>query len=165
MFIYDNDFLTPEEISHIDKVFNSKYDWKYSNILEHDDSIGNIKYFTADPQEGSQEYEAAMFILNKMLTKHQISQGIVKRVKFNMTPAYGRSIVASPHRDMQEEHMVFLYYVNDANGDTIIYDGLEGGHTVSPKRGAAIVFDGSQHAWCTPYDGPIRQVINIAFYR
>jgi hypothetical protein len=165
MFIYDDNFLTPEEVSHIDEVFNSTYDWKYCNILEHDDSIGNIKYFTADPQEGSREYQAALFILNKMLTKHQISQGSVNRVKFNMTPPYGRSIVASPHRDMEEEHMVFLYYVNNAHGDTIIYDGLEMGHIVSPRRGAAIVFDGRKHAWSTPHEGPIRQVINIAFYR
>lgn len=165
MLIYDDNFLTSQEINHIDKVFNSKYEWKYCNILENDNSIGNIKYFTADLQKGSPEYEASIFILNKMLTKHQINQGSVKRIKFNMTPPYGRTIVASPHRDMQEEHMVFLYYVNNANGDTIIYDGLKGRHSIPPRKGAAIVFDGSQHSWCTPHEGPIRQVINITFYR
>ena len=165
MFIYDDNFLTSEEIDQIDKVFNSTYEWKYSNILDQDESINNIKYFTSDIQDYSKEYNAAMFILNKMLVKHQISQGRVERIKFNMTPPYGRTIVASPHRDMVEDHMVFLYYVNDAYGDTIIYNGLEIGHSVAPRRGAAILFDGRRHAWCTPHEGPMRQVINIAFYR
>jgi hypothetical protein len=161
MFIYDDNFLTEEEIVSIENTFNSTYEWKYCNILHDDQSEGNIKYFTSDHNIGSPGYEATRFILNKMLAKHQIGEGIVNRVKFNITPVSDKPIVTSPHTDMNEPHMVFLYYVNDAYGDTLIYDGLDRVRSISPKRGAAILFDGKLHSWCTPDKGPMRQVINV----
>ena len=163
MLIYDDNFLTEEEITNIEDIFNSTYEWKYCNILHNIDGERNIKYFTSDHEENTPRYEATRFVLNKMLDKHQIGQGRVNRVKFNITPVSDKPIVTHPHTDMPEPHMVFLYYVNNAYGDTLIYDGLEIVHSISPKRGAAILFDGGLHSWCTPNKGPMRQVINVNF--
>lgn len=163
MFIYDDNFLSDQEIDDIDTIFNSVYNWKYCHILDKVDDEGNIKYFTSDHEENTPEYEATRFVLNKMLNKYQIGEGIVGRIKFNMTPPNTKTIVSTPHTDMSGYHLVFLYYVNDAYGDTLIYDGLEIVHSISPKRGAAILFDGSKHSWCTPHMGPMRQVINVNY--
>ena len=63
------------------------------------------------------------------------------------------SIVDSPHIDLDpgDEHIVVLYYVNDSDGDTIIYnerekDRPDGIYTikqrVTPKQGRVVLFDG-----------------------
>jgi hypothetical protein len=48
-----------------------------------------------------------------------------------------------PHIDMQKWHKVLLYYVNDADGDTVFFD-KKGNVTesVSPKKGRLVVFNG-----------------------
>ncbi len=63
--------------------------------------------------------------------------------------------VDTPHLDRFEPHLVFLYYVCDSDGDTIIYDyktEKEGDvpffedvkelKRVTPKQGRVVVFDG-----------------------
>ena len=58
--------------------------------------------------------------------------------------------------------MVIIYYVNDSDGDTCIFDN-EGKvqHRISPKKGRFLVFDGNRkHAGSHPYHANYRVVIN-----
>lgn len=77
------------------------------------------------------------------------------------------------HVDDIEPHMVLLYYVNDSDGDTLLSDrrynvgdtdhGVDGSvvKRVSPKKGRAILFDGSiYHAASIPKKG-LRCVLNF----
>ena len=63
--------------------------------------------------------------------------------------------VDTPHLDRFEPHLVYLYYVCDSDGDTIIYDyktEKEGDvpffedvkelKRITPKQGRVVVFDG-----------------------
>lgn len=62
--------------------------------------------------------------------------------------------IDSPHVDLQIPHLVFLYYVCDSDGDTVIYKNKTDGSTVpyfdelevlqkiTPKQGSVVVFDG-----------------------
>jgi len=49
-----------------------------------------------------------------------------------------------PHVDLNIDHLVVLYYVNDSDGDTVFFDN-DGKivKTVSPTRGRIVFFDGS----------------------
>ena len=81
------------------------------------------------------------------------------------------------HIDDAKQHMVVLYYVNDSDGDTVLYNQMYGEvpdkatytdisyvteyKRVSPKRGRAVVFDGLRyHTSSCPTDSP-RCIINI----
>jgi ectoine hydroxylase-related dioxygenase (phytanoyl-CoA dioxygenase family) len=78
-----------------------------------------------------------------------------------------------PHVDADKDHLVFLYYVNDSDGDTIFFnekydgskiDNLTVMSRVSPESGKAVVFDGrTYHASSSPSIGDYRCVINIDF--
>ena len=49
-----------------------------------------------------------------------------------------------PHTDLDVPHTVMLYYINDADGDTVLFN--EDGsimQTVTPKKGRMVIFDGS----------------------
>jgi hypothetical protein len=86
--------------------------------------------------------------------------------------------VDHPHVDREVTHLVVLYYVNDADGDTVFYDKtfrdvapqdlnvneLKVIKSVTPKKGRAVVFDGSMyHASTRPSNGQ-RVVVNFGLW-
>jgi hypothetical protein len=61
-----------------------------------------------------------------------------------------------PHVDLPFQHTVVLYYVNDADGDTVLFDDNNNIiKTVSPKKGRILMFDGNiKHSGGIPKHGP-----------
>ena len=82
---------------------------------------------------------------------------IIQGRSFLSTPTnIPKEDVDTPHYDMDAPHFVMLYYVNDSDGDTIIYNEKTKFDTchahdemkftikkkVSPKQGRVVLFDG-----------------------
>lgn len=70
-----------------------------------------------------------------------------------------------PHIDTPRPHDVLLYYVNDSDGDTIIFSDELGDKIVekiSPKKGRFLYFSGEYyHASSPPTEHDSRIVVNI----
>ena len=68
------------------------------------------------------------------------------------------------HTDLDFSHWVLLYYVNDSDGDTILFNSKEEEiQRVTPQKGKAIFFDGSvKHCGSQPAKSH-RAVINFNF--
>ena len=65
------------------------------------------------------------------------------------------------HVDFDTPHIACVYYVNDSDGDTFIYDNESKSQRISPKKNRAVVFDGSlYHASSLPTKNK-RVIINI----
>lgn len=91
----------------------------------------------------------------------------VMRMKANLIMPISSIVQHPPHTDLPEDvrHIVMLYYVNDSDGPTIIFEKDGESFTpvekIDPKRGRFLVFDGSNyHASSTPTKNP-RCVINF----
>ena len=75
-------------------------------------------------------------------------------------------IADTPHTDMDKEHLVVLYYVCTADGDTIIYNEKEESNTytikqrVTPKQGRVVLFDGSHYHTAQQCTNKIRCIVN-----
>ncbi len=80
----------------------------------------------------------------------------------------------NPHIDINYDHLVCLYYVNDTDGDTFLFDKtkkqiphltkdtkLEIIKTVSPKKGRVVLFDGSRYHSSSAPTQDIRCIINF----
>lgn len=75
------------------------------------------------------------------------------------------------HVDMGVPHLACVYYMNDTDGDTIIYDQTYNGEThpktftehkkVTPKAGSAVVFDGSRYHCSSQPSQSLRCIINM----
>ena len=82
------------------------------------------------------------------------------------------------HIDLAFEHLVVLYYVNDTDGDTFIFDKksdyqninlasvenqneLKVIKRVSPKKGRVLVFDGNRYHSSSGPTKDIRCIINF----
>jgi hypothetical protein len=112
----------------------------------------------------------------KLLKKYRIKINKTKPYKFDANEEY-RLL----HVDRLEEHMTIIYYINDSDGDTLIFHDENNKHlnhfakdnvnldsenfvltnTISPQKGRVVVFDGKLwHYGKYPTKGE-RNIINI----
>ncbi len=187
--IIDDDFLNQEEVDGIRETFLGRlFPWHlHTELLTpqsrpfHVDNINEYKgfqfghtfYFDKQPQ--SEYYAIVLELFNKFCKKNDIDYKALLRLKANLTFPDGDSeLTQAPHIDHSFPHKVFLYYINDSDGDTIIYDkkfSEVGEHVdlyekerVSPRAGRAIGFDGlTYHSPLTPLNTQYRAVINITY--
>lgn len=79
-----------------------------------------------------------------------------------------------PHVDDADDHYTFIYYVNDSDGDTNLYEQHFDGATVrtqddltlfkgiTPKAGRGVLFKGTRfHTWQPPFETKARCIINM----
>tara|TARA_B100001996_G_scaffold372159_1_gene348234 strand:- start:622 stop:1146 length:525 start_codon:yes stop_codon:yes gene_type:complete len=66
------------------------------------------------------------------------------------------------HRDFPNDHWVGVYYINDANGDTIVFDDGEAKY-IEPKRDRLLFFPGQFHAIDLKDDINNRKILNYCF--
>lgn len=181
-FIYDDSFLTNEEVDAVEKIFwHSNLPFKFvknaspkvkGNTGVVDIKIDDVSFFTTDLNQDEQGSQIFFDIVKKFTKKHGIEFDDFKRVKLNiMTPTVERiSKTLYPHIDYNEPHYIFLYYPSDSDGDTIIYNEMYSGDVVesvtinkriTPKRGSAFIVDGRYfHSITTPSEYPFRGVVN-----
>ena len=78
------------------------------------------------------------------------------------------SVVDTPHIDLDEgdEHIVVLYYVVSADGDTVIYNERTESLTytekqmVTPKQGRVVIFDGGLYHTAQQAINSVRCIVN-----
>jgi len=182
MFIYDNNFLLENEILEIENIFYSNENkWNYSryalqNDHENHDWIISLdqedfQYFGLSVEKDSSHYFFIENIIKKFLEKHNMELTDIYRIRLNATPSVNKFIETRPHVDAPDKHYIFLYYVNDSDGDTVIFEEtyIAGQkvktttpmHKITPKRGAAILVNGENfHTHAAPQNGDLRKVIN-----
>lgn len=92
-----------------------------------------------------------------------ISQKRPFRIRLALQTAYGQPIVNTPHTDAPFPHEAIVYYFNDSEGDTFLYnEDNTVFKEVSPKRNRAIYFDGLiSHSSSKPVNNAARAIMNI----
>jgi len=104
-------------------------------------------------------------LLNKLMKHIGEDSYKIYRIKINLSPQHKRpeGTYDVPHTDIEKEHMVVIYYVDDSDGPTYLFedDGRTIIKKVEPKKGRFLMFDGSiKHAGSHPIDNTFRTVIN-----
>ena len=112
-------------------------------------------------------------ILSKLNIFNILGPVRVVRSKSNLTSRTTELRLSWPHVDNDEKHFVVIYYVNDSDGDTVIYNQKYSGKvynqseltvfkTITPKAGSIVIFDGSMyHTNYAPQKNNFRCVINM----
>ena len=115
-------------------------------------------------------------IIRKFTKKLETEFGKIQliRAKVNLTFPYPPMMNYEhqvPHIDLQYDngdpvdHKVLLYYINPSDGPTYFFDeSYRITDQVYPKKGRAVIFDGSQiHAASNPVKNPFRFILNVDF--
>jgi len=188
-FIYDN-FLPDFIADNIENVFTVDSDvpyffhptscGKYGNpyyhlYLKNKDIIVEAPQFAhyfydeKHKQINSGYIKYPVSILNIFKDKFNDINFNIVRMKANMQLQNKKSnenYTAMPHRDFDFEHVVLLYYVNNSDGDTILFedttDKLKIAHRIQPKKNRLLVFDGNWlHSSSVPINSEYRVVFNF----
>jgi hypothetical protein len=194
VLIKDTDFLSKEEQElFVNTIFNNdksdSISWLLKGIttaLKADDfKEQNVFPFTETPLAmnspnakggfqiiGDLNNNEHSMVFDKFCEKHDISYKKILRCRINVLTMSKHGHHNLMHVDTPIKHNVFLYYLNDSDGDTIFFNkkfGSDEGsmdiiETVSPKAGTGIVFDGSYfHSSTPPSDNLLRIVLNIDY--
>lgn len=108
------------------------------------------------------------YAINYIADDWQLTEVNVLRSKANIQlnnyNSQKRKLHNHPHIDSLNKHLVLLYYVNDSDGDTIIFDLNDKTKklaSISPKKGRLVVFNGEHyHSSSPPTKFDSRIVIN-----
>lgn len=114
-------------------------------------------------------YHTVAPIMYAALSKMQIEPlHVLKARAFLQLPITGQNCeVNNPHRDSEVSHIVILYYLTDADGDTIIYNETEESaeysimDRIEPKKGRCVIFNGKHFHSSSKPTKNVRATINI----
>jgi len=183
VLVYDN--IIPKDLQEeiIDKMYN-KFAWYFvPDITEGKSDVrrqerpGFSHIFYLTPGKVNSDYSPYVDTLventaNKLgIKKYKIDQSR-GFLQLPLNENFCGTEIDTPHVDLKGNHLVFLYYVKDCDGDTIIYkqktlkgmndtyEELEILTRVTPKQGRMIVFDGTHWHTGTQPKSDIRCLIN-----
>ena len=137
-------------------------------------AFANLLYY--DQNETNPHYEFFKPLLNAVETSFNLKinklmrmrAGFLLNTKFSLpSMPYKHN---TPHRDYEQEHFVVVYYVNQADGDTVVFHETQQSekyyplHKCRPEPGKMLLFNGwHYHASTCPKVFAKRLAININF--
>lgn len=169
-------FLGYEKTSTTHPNWTNHFNKLTNNIFEYSQFV---HLYVQDGKPNSDFINDVASIFLEAVNKYNIDDRII-RIKSNYcTKVSCDNIDAhqSPHVDCQSNHWVMIYYVNDSDGDTFIFNeklehptpieevkSLSIKQRITPKQGRVVIFDGAHlHAGMHPRLNDSRMVINYVF--
>lgn len=103
--------------------------------------------FYLDTVKNSDNYKLSDFVLNRFLEQTNIPFQSLLRSKANLQlKSVNTGLYTTPHKDSNNNHKVLIYYANDADGDTYIFENHKEHRIlkqISPVKGRFVLFDGN----------------------
>lgn len=141
------------------------------------DSFQFTHCFVRDGVINSGSFGILTNLYNNLAIKENIHTFNMDRVKANLTMpqiAFKKGMYKPPHTDVLKSNCITaIYYVNDADGDTLFFDKQEKMQTsrdftiskrITPKKGSLIYFPANLvHSSEYPISSHMRCVINFNF--
>jgi hypothetical protein len=187
-FIFDPNFLTDQEVAeYLEEVIKAPFYFDIGGAGAARDGItGLLGSNYADKAlmvagHNDEDYDdilrpGARKIFEKFAAKHGLDLEEVTRTRHNICFRSFDRRPMTPHVDVGRlhKHWAFVLYLNDSDGDTILFHQKYDGVTVrsqedltlykkfSPVAGGAVFFDGDYfHAWEHPISSEYRIVLNM----
>ena len=162
---------------------NNKFSWFYMNDIsikdnKHQRRPGFKHIFVKFEKQISNIWPLIKPLSEKISKKIKLKKSTVIEARtFLQLPLNKEYIgegVDTPHLDRTEAHLVFLYYINDSDGDTIIYNYKSKSPTdipyfedikelkrIKPKQGRVVIFDGLYWHTAEQPTKDVRCIINF----
>jgi len=132
-------------------------------------------------ESNSHLVSVAESILVKALYELDIPYNKLIRIRAGLTTRTPSPVIHDPHVDWENDHMTALYYVNDSDGDTLLYDRFRQPSDepswkilesetfnivdrITPKADRMVIFNGLQyHSSTSPVETDHRIILNFNF--
>jgi hypothetical protein len=147
MKVIDNFLSLKEENKIINLLKNPFFPWYYLENITYDKSNKDYQIkpafchlFKKDGLINSDYFKDIKFIVDKF-TNNEILQ-CRSFYQLPLNQKYIKDDIDSIHVDMEIDHTVYLYYVFDSDGDTILYKNNKIFKKITPKQGRLLIFNG-----------------------
>ena len=103
-------------------------------------------------------------ISKKIADYFKLNQVSLLRVKANLKTKSNikNTKYGTPHIDIGNENITCIYYVNDSDGDTVLYKKHKICKKITPKKGRFLFFKGNMlHSAGYPFKNQVRCVVNF----
>ena len=186
-----NQLMYTDKISVFDDIIDKEYQKKIQQIL-----FNKAQWqFIADVTNLHNTQQRPGFFHHFVQNKNEVSKinqdllpmiiASARKIGFKHTDILqGRSFlqlplnlknnnIDAPHVDADIDHLVVLYYVNDSDGDTVIYENTFNGYDnvphfndlkekqrVTPKAGRVVIFNGKHWHTSNQPEHNVRCIIN-----
>ena len=172
-----------------DEVFDEKTPWYFLNDSAYSDEYGepgqssfyNTIYLDGEVESPKKDFFEK--IVNVLLMQTNTSIDTLYRIRLGLHVSSSSSVPNKAHIDDERPHTVGLLYLNDSDGDTLIYkekydpreglgavdsfkklDSLTISDRVTPRANRLVIFDGhTYHASSTPTYPSSRRALNFNF--
>lgn len=173
--VYDG-VLTKDEANFIENfLISSDFPWhfqpksvSYTSEYGNDDRYREISFFSHVFHKNYKQQSSHAWLSEKALERFSevtgIQVGEIIRSQANLThPINGLQLPTIPHiDDFVRDHNVLIYYANDSEGETIIYENGQIAARVPPKKNRFVIFDGSTyHSGMLPVNNATRLILNL----
>ncbi len=167
------DKVLPNSMSNLMEsiVISEKFPWNFLMDSAEGNSVNSHKTYSffhtvlRDSQPQSPYFDVFNLGAIQIMEKFDIniSQKRPFRIRLALQTAYGIPVVNTPHIDAPFPHQVIVYYFNDSEGNTFLYNEDNTiFKEVAPKRNRAIYFDGLiLHSSSKPVNNAARVIMNI----
>lgn len=161
--VYD-DLLSSEEANEYEEYFTSfDFPWylQKSTVTNVNDFQFMAHNFYGNNKPPSNWMSLPVQIIQKFIQKTKSKYKDVIRIQGNLVHKTNCETHSSVHIDNDDPHYVLIYYVNNSDGDTIMFEGSEIVKRITPKKGRFVLFDGSIfHAHFPCKENDTRIVVN-----
>ena len=179
IFVID-DVINKNYQDSIEKtLFSNTFPWFFHKDITFDIELKNYGFghtmINEDGQIISSYYNFFLPLIFSALDKVNLKlKNVIKCRTFLQLPRPDKKPHNFPHVDLSYDHLVFLYYVNDTDGDTILFKEKRDKNIIfdenykfnifkriSPKKGRGLIFNGNTyHSSSNPTNNP-RCIINF----
>tara|TARA_E500000331_G_scaffold339427_1_gene369663 strand:+ start:611 stop:1126 length:516 start_codon:yes stop_codon:yes gene_type:complete len=148
---------------------STKFDWHYISSLTFKDNTEHTGFcnliFNLEDGTRKREMDVLLPLLFDAVYKyHEVDLKEIYRIRAVMWVKNQNDTPHIPHRDLEHEHFTMVYYVNNSDGPTKIYENDCIIDEIEPKKGRAIIFSGdTYHASSTPTESNNRVVLNFNY--
>ncbi len=176
--VFDN-VLSENDFSCLQSVVMSQdFPWYYSRKTREDEVVSNFYLYGwlhMIFKEGRwHTHEPHLFInsINSVLTRAGENRFEVFRARLVMNTIAPQALINGAHVDSDMPHRTALFYINDSDGDTILYDQFLSGavgpksvhQTITPVANRLVCFDGLRyHSGTLPTSTARRIVLNVNY--
>ena len=172
--IFDNILPKSLENSYEKDLTSYAYPFHYGTNITYGNSLSDTKYspgFTVPiygdfinthPKCNSNYFNQVLYYLGFKLEINILN--ILKTKVLLQIPSINQT-QDDIHIDMDTPHWVGLYYINDSDGDTVLFDekGEKEIKRITPKKGRIVFFDGKIPHCSNPPSKIHRAIINFNF--
>ena len=159
-----DDALPKEDQDYLEAVLlglDFPYYFRDNTSYEHQQDTCQFQHNFYYSEKNNSEYFEGFYGKFKPFIKKNSPYKNVLRMKTNLLLNNKASCFNSIHTDYDGDHINLIYYVNNSDGDTFIFDDGKI-KNIRPKKGRILLFDGKyEHTSSNPIESKYRSIINF----